>query len=121
MTTNGMRVLAVVALVAALAACGGGNGSEPAAVPPPVAAAPVIGAAGGSTSEASGATVTVPAGALASDTTIRVAIDSSGAPPLPAGLLAAGNTYVITPHGGEFAQSVEVRIPVPNVTLQPNQ
>ena len=121
MTTNGMRVLAVVALVAALAACGGGNGSEPAALPPPVAAAPVIGAAGGSTSEASGATVTVPAGALASDTTIRVAIDSSGAPPLPAGLLAAGNTYVITPHGGEFAQSVEVRIPAPNVTLQPNQ
>ena len=29
--------------------------------------------------------------------------------------------YVITPHGGEFVPSVEVRIPVPNVTLLPTQ
>ena len=29
--------------------------------------------------------------------------------------------YVITPHGGEFGEGVEVRLPVPNVTLTPNQ
>ena len=117
MKTNGIRVLAVVALVAALAACGGGDGSEPAALPPPVAAAPVIGAAGGSTSEASGATVTVPAGALASDTTIRVAMDSNGAPPLPEGPLVSA-VYAITPHGAQFKQAVSVTLPY-NAALLP--
>ncbi|MGH8176343.1 MAG: immunoglobulin domain-containing protein [Steroidobacter sp.] len=63
----------------------------------------------------------MPAGAIDSDTTIRIAQDSTGAPALPAGLAGAGSTYVITPHGGEFAQPVEVRIPAPTVTRQPNQ
>lgn len=109
----------VGALWAALAACGGGgeNGASPAPQAEPAA----IGAAGGKVAEAGGATVIVPAGALDADTTIRVAMDSTGAPPLPDGLAAAGNTYVITPHGGEFAQPVEVRIPVPATTLQANQ
>ena len=29
--------------------------------------------------------------------------------------------YVITPHGGEFAEAVEVRLPLPTVTLTPYQ
>ncbi|MGH8175804.1 MAG: hypothetical protein ACREV5_06040, partial [Steroidobacter sp.] len=81
----------------------------------------MIGAAGGTVTEVSGASVIVPAGAIDSDTTIRIAQDSTGAPALPAGLTGAGSTYVITPHGGEFAQQVEVRIPAPTLTLQPNQ
>jgi len=105
----------LVCLAAVMVACGGGSGDAPAP------AAPVIGSSGGSVSEASGATVIVPAGALSADTTIRVAMDSTGAPALPQGLVASGNTYVITPHGGDFAEPVEVRVPVPNVTLQPNQ
>ena len=32
-------------------------------------------------------------------------------------LTAAGNMYVITPHGGDFPQPVEVSIPAPTVTL----
>ena len=71
--------------------------------------------------ETSGASVIVPAGALTTDTTIRIARDSTGAPALPADLPSAGSMYVITPHGGAFAEGVEVRIPAPNVTLQPNQ
>ena len=71
--------------------------------------------------EATGASVIVPAGALTADTTIRIARDSTGAPAIPAGLASAGSTYVITPHGGEFAESVEVRLPLPNVTLTPFQ
>jgi hypothetical protein len=71
--------------------------------------------------ETTGASVIVPAGALAANTTIRIAMDSTGAPPLPAGLAPAGNVYVITPHGGDFAQPVEVRIPAPAVTLLPTQ
>lgn len=104
-------------LVCALALAGcNGNGGSPAAVTPPV-----IGTDGGTVTEASGASVIVPAGALTTTTTIRIARDSTGAPPLPADLTGAGSTYVITPHGGEFAEGAEVRIPAPNVTLQPNQ
>ena len=46
---------------------------------------PVIGAAGGTVTETSGAQVVVPAGALASNSTIRIAMDSTGAPPMPGG------------------------------------
>jgi hypothetical protein len=82
---------------------------------------PVIGASGGTLTESSGATVTFPAGAITDDTTFRIARDSTGAPPLPASLAPAGSMYVITPHGGDFAQPVEVSIPVPSVTLLPTQ
>ena len=112
------QVFAVVCLLA-LAGCGGGDGGSPppaAPVPPPV-----IGTTGGTITETSGAAVIFPAGAVASDTTFRIAMDSTGAPPVPAELDGTGNIYVITPHGGEFAEAVEVRIPAPSVTLQPNE
>jgi hypothetical protein len=98
----------------AMVACGGGD--ETTVTPPPV-----IGSSGGTVSEASGAMVVVPAGALGADTTIRVAMDSTGAPTLPQGLVASGNTYVVTPHGGDFAEPVEVRIPASNAGLLPNE
>jgi len=108
---------ALLLLVAGLAlACSGGSTTAPAP-----AASPAIGSAGGTVTEASGASVVVPPGALGADVTIRIARDSTGAPALPTGLVVAGSTYVITPHGGDFAQPVEVRIPAPGVTLQPNQ
>ncbi len=110
------RWVLVCGLAALLAGCEG-KASESAASEAPAA----IGRAGGTVSEPSGATVVVPPGAFEADTVIRVAKDSTGAPALPQALVAAGATYVITPHGGEFAQPVEVRIPAPGVTLQPNQ
>jgi len=76
---------------------------------------------GGTITEASGAAVIFPPGAISTDTTFRIARDSSGAPPVPAELGATGSMYVITPHGGDFMQPVEVSIPAPSVTLQPNQ
>ena len=91
------------------------------ASPPTPAPPPVIGASGGTVTESTGATVTFPAGAVTDDTTFRIAVDSSGAPPIPAGLTSAGSMYVITPHGGDFQQPVEVNIPVPGVTLLPTQ
>ena len=48
-------------------------------------------------------------------------MDSTGAPPVPPDFGATGNTYMVTPHGGDFAEPVEVRIPAPSVALQPNQ
>ena len=100
-----------------LTACGGGGSAEPAAPP----SDPVVGTAGGTVSEASGAQVTVPAGAFSTPTTLRIAQDSTGAPALPAELSVAGSMYVVTPHGGEFVQPAEVRIPLPGVALRPNQ
>jgi alpha-tubulin suppressor-like RCC1 family protein len=121
--TLGRRMLcwgSVICLAAWLAGCGGSSSGN-AGQPPIDTGGVTIGASGGTVSDASGAAVIVPAGAFAAEATIRVAMDSSGAPALPESLAAAGNTYVITPHGGDFAQPVEVRIPAPNVTLQPNQ
>jgi hypothetical protein len=120
--------IALVVCLLALVGCGGGDGnggSTPPPVqtpPPPVVTPPlpppaVVGAAGGTITETSGASITVPAGAIDVDTTFRVAADSTGAPPIPAQLTPAGSTYVITPHGGNFLQPVEVSIPLPNVTL----
>ena len=117
------RGLLCIGLVWLLAACGGGGGGGGGSTPAPavIAPPPTVGASGGTVWEASGASVIVPAGALAADTTIRVAMDSTGAPALSDGLIAAGNTYMVTPHGGSFAVPVEVRIPAPNVTLLPTQ
>lgn len=120
MNCKSIRTWLVTGSFAFLAACGGDGGGEPTGVAVPAGPA-TVGAMGGTVAEPGGATVVVPAGAIETETTIRVAMDSTGAPALPAGLDAAGNTYVITPHGGEFAQPVEVRIPAPNVTLRPNQ
>ncbi|MBC8055752.1 MAG: hypothetical protein H7Y61_04175 [Rhizobiales bacterium] len=123
MTKRMMKWAPVVLLSMALAGCGGG-GSEDIAAAEPVGApaAAVTGLGGGTVRDAgSGAEVIVPPGALETDMTLRVAVDSTGAPPLPAALASAGNTYAITPHGGEFTEPVEVRIPAPTTTLLPNQ
>ncbi len=123
--------IALVVCLLALAGCGGGDGSStpppqgptntpvvPPAPPPPP---PVIGTDGGTVTHETGASITFPAGAIVDDTTFRIAVDSSGAPPIPEGLTSAGSMYVITPHGGDFQQPVEVSIPAPNVTLLPTQ
>ena len=118
-------ILCAISLLAGCGGSGGSDGTTPPPVannpPPPPPPEPVIGADGGTVTDASGASVIVPAGALSEDTTIRIARDSTGAPALPADLTAAGDIYVITPHGGDFSAGVEVRIPAPRVTLQPNQ
>jgi hypothetical protein len=122
------RIAAIVCLLA-LTGCGGGDGGStppPVVVPPPPVIPPppppaVIGASGGTVTDASGASIVIPAGALSADSTIRIARDSTGSPALPAGLTAAGAMFAITPHGGDFAQGVEVRLPIPSVTLQSNQ
>ena len=94
-------------LAAVLAACGGGN-DEPAATP----GVATVGAAGGAVLAADGAQIVFPKNALRVDTTVRIAMDSTGAPPLPPAAVAAGPVYAITPHGSAFDELVEVSIPV---------
>jgi alpha-tubulin suppressor-like RCC1 family protein len=71
-----------------------------------------IGSAGGTVTHSSGASVTVPAGALASDVTIGIDVTTAGAAPaLPENFNAAGTMYVITPHGQTFTHACDVTIP----------
>jgi hypothetical protein len=104
-----------------LQGCGGGGGGGIAAVATQATGAATIDSAGGTVIEASGASVVVPANAFTAATTVRLAKDSTGAPALPSGLTPSGDMYMLTPHGGSFAVPVQVSIPVPEVTLQPNQ
>ena len=122
--------IAVVVCLFALGGCGGGNGGSsappvqtppPPVVQPPPPPPPVIGADGGTITAATGAAVKFPAGAVTEDTTYRIAADSTGAPPVPAGMVTAGSVYVITPHGGHFTSPVEVSIPIAGTSLLPHQ
>jgi uncharacterized delta-60 repeat protein len=105
----------LVAVFALSAACGGGGGDDgsggnnPPPAPPP--ANPGIGSAGGTVTEASGAKVVIPAGALASNVDIKVTQTSAGAPALPAGVTAAGAVFAFTPHGTTFAMSATITVP----------
>lgn len=110
---------AALALALLVSACGGGGGGGDDAGSTPASAS--IGASGGSVAGPAGASVEVPAGAFSTDTPVSVTMDSTGAPALPDGLTAVGNTYTITPHGGSFGELVTLRIPKPQVTLRDNE
>lgn len=87
-----LQSLLLCALLLSLAACGGDG------TPAPSEGSATVGAAGGQITGPDGVVVTLPAGALSADTTVRIARDSSGAPALPEGLTALGSVYAITPH-----------------------
>jgi len=110
------KILSCAALLAAaaLASCGGGSGggSDPAV---PTDSATVGGP--GQTKEVTlvspqGARAVVPPGALAQALTLRIAADSTGAPPQPAGMTPAGPMIALTPHGALFDAPVRVRVPI---------
>jgi hypothetical protein len=105
------RVVISSALLAVLAACGGGGGDAGSASAA-VDSAPLIGSAGGTVSHASGAAVIVPPGGTQGDVTIRIAMDSTGAPPWSPTLTAAGDIYAVTPHGARFSAPAQVRLPI---------
>jgi uncharacterized delta-60 repeat protein len=106
----------LVAVFALSAACGGGGdggdgggGNNPPPPPPPVITG--IGATGGTVTEASGAKVVIPAGALTTNIDIQVKQTSAGAPALPAGVTAAGAVFAFTPHGTTFAVPATITVP----------
>jgi uncharacterized delta-60 repeat protein len=105
----------LVAVFAISAACGGGGGDDgggsnnPPPPPPPVNTG--IGSAGGTVTEASGAKVVIPAGALATNVNVQVTKTSTGAPALPTGVTAAGSVFAFTPHGTTFAVAATITVP----------
>lgn len=100
---------AAACFVFTLAACGGGDDDGGSGGTP--AAGTVVGAAGGTVVGPNGAKVEIPPGALATDTTIRIDQTSAGAPALPGGFTASGQTYAFTPHGTTFAVPVTMTLP----------
>jgi hypothetical protein len=109
---------AIIALVLAvtLSACGGSGGSS---APPPSEGQATIGAAGGTVIGPDGVTLVVPQGALPADTTLRIARDSTAAPPLPSDIPALSEIYSFTPHGIAFGDVARVRIPFDASRLAP--
>lgn len=99
--------IALMTLAGLLAACGGS--SDP---PPPAEGSATIGAAGGFVDGPDGVRLGIPPGALAADTTFRIARNGDGAPPLPDGIELASAVYAVTPHGQSFDVSSSIELPV---------
>lgn len=122
-------ILLAAATAFLLSGCGGGSGeaadppATPAAADPP-GSATVGGAAqteAVTITGAQGAQLVVPPGALAQPVTVRLALDSTGAPALPADLTAAGPMVALTPHESQFALPLRLSLPAPTAPLAPGQ
>ena len=111
MNGNWLKLLFAITVAIAFTGCGASGGGTP----PPLV--PKIGSAGGTVTEASGAKVVIPAGALTQDTAIAVTQTSVGAPPLPAGVTPFGPIYAFTPHGTSFAVPVAMTVPFNPVSV----
>lgn len=115
-TTSAARAavhMLAAALCAALVACGGGGSA-----PPPSVGQATIDAAGGTVEGPDGVQLVVPAAALATATTVRIARDATGAPEL-GGAKAISPVYSVTPHGTQFAESARISIPFRAADLAP--
>jgi hypothetical protein len=103
------KILLAVVSLAALAQLGcGGSSSSPPPPPPPHTSATVPAATGGTVALSGGAAVQIPAGALATDTTITIQQSTITAP-----TSTVGAVYDLGPSGTTFSQPVTVTIPVP--------
>jgi len=111
--------LSCCALVIALCtACGGGgdtgssaNSASSANTTPPVTPNSGIDSAGGTVTEASGAKVVIPAGALSKSVAIAVTQSAAGAPALPGDVTDLGVMYAFTPHGTTFDVPATITVP----------
>jgi hypothetical protein len=100
-----------------LAACGGSDDGLP-PPPPPAVGSATLGAAGGTVDGPDGVRLVVPANALETDVTFRIARDATGAPPLQ-GLNAVSPIYAVTPHGQAFGAQAVLSIPLTAATQLP--
>jgi hypothetical protein len=109
--------LVAIGLVVALAGCGGDDGDSGNAPSPSVGQA-TLDAAGGTVEGPDGVKLVVPASALQTATTLRIARDGGGAPEL-GGAKAITPVYAVTPHGTAFAESARIIIPFKPADLAP--
>lgn len=102
------RLMVGVLVMVVTCACGGGSQPTP---HQDGGSGSGIGPSGGMASEASGAQVVVPSGALSSATPIAVTRTSTGAPALPSGMTPFGPMFAFTPHGTHFAVPATITVP----------
>ncbi len=109
--TTGLARALVGSAALALAACGGSSTPPP---PPAPVTQTISAAAGGTINGPGGVVLTIAPDALAADTAITIAIDDTGAPPLPAALTPLAVPMIsLTPHGTTFSVPVTLSVPVP--------
>jgi alpha-tubulin suppressor-like RCC1 family protein len=70
-----------------------------------------VDANGGTVSGPNGAQVTIPPGALSAAVPVAITQGAAGAPAAPAGFVAFGPVFALTPHGTGFTQPVTVTLP----------
>jgi hypothetical protein len=71
-----------------------------------------VGPGGGRVTASSGASATVPAGAVSATTTVGVDVaPGGGMPTLPANIAPVGDIVALTPHGVAFSAPVSIHIP----------
>lgn len=109
--------LAAVSLLLGSAGCDETAPSNPTPTPTPTIpddgeVTAIIGSSGG-TLAMEGLMVSVPAGALATDTEIKLTVqsDASGVRGLTSGIVARSPLYILTPHGTTFSSPVTVTLP----------
>jgi len=106
-TVKTFRLLGSIALLATLlCGCGGGEGDDNS--DPPVSG---IGTAGGTVTGTSGSKVVIPANALTANVAIAITETSTGAPAMPAGVIALGPVFAFTPHGTTFSTPATITLP----------
>lgn len=110
---------ALAGFVVLMAACGGGSGGDNLPPPANVDARGSVGSIGGSVTHSTGASIEVPAGALATAIEITISTDTASAPTIPATLRANGVGYALLPHGTIFTTPVTVSVPF-NAALVPS-
>jgi sugar lactone lactonase YvrE len=111
------RLTCAMAMLA-LAACGSKVSEEPPPLPPSAVGSATLGAGGGTVDGPDGVRLVVPANALETDVTFRIARDATGAPPLQ-GLNAVSPIYAVTPHGQAFGAQSVLSIPLAAATRLP--
>jgi len=109
-----VRVLAAL-VCSVLVACGNDDDPTP---PPPTEGSATLGAAGGTVDGPDGVQMVVPADALASPVTFRLARDGTGARALE-GLNAVSPVYAVTPHGQVFDAPGLLSLPLSAAQVPP--
>jgi alpha-tubulin suppressor-like RCC1 family protein len=100
--------LAVLTLM--LASCGGHSSDEPRAAPAAATGQATVDATGGLVIGPDQVTLSIAPDSVASNTTFRIARDSSQAPPL-VGMTPLSPIYAITPHGSAFDPHALLNLP----------
>jgi alpha-tubulin suppressor-like RCC1 family protein len=106
------RLALITACVGVFAACSSGSSApQQELLPPPTSVTQTVGANGATIAGPNGVSLSIPAGALAADLEITVAIDPNP-PAAPDDFTRTGDALSLTPHGTMFGVPITLTMPV---------